>query len=55
MGYRVRCAWCDLDLTFNLVVETLVCKILSRVGILVRGVDVHRHGVTFNLGSAEVC
>ena len=52
-------SFCDLDLTFDLVIVTMSFKILSGlfhgfhlVGTLVKGVGVH-HGVTFLL--CKVC
>ena len=38
MGCRCALSWCDLDLTCNLAVVTLMYKILSRTLILGRDI-----------------
>ena len=56
-GCRCVTSWCDLDLTFDLVILTMNFKLLS--GLLnsvhwLGGEGVH-HFVTFSFGSAKVC
>ena len=68
-GCRCATSWCDLDLTFDLVVVTMTFKILyglffglyemyyvnTWLGHRLVCVGMHHHGVTINFGSAEVC
>ena len=69
-GCSCATSWCDLDLTFDLAFVTLTLQTLSELylrnckaykevgnwqGHWLGGVGMHRHGVTFNLGSTKVC
>ena len=47
--------WCDLDLTFDLVIVTMSFKFSSWLFLGIPCRDIVHHGVTFNFGSAKVC